>query len=126
MILAASAHLIVISARPFGEADRLIGKLVESLLHELGASQSVMNRFGITAAFSDRRNAGVRLDFNGGLPARPVGTEGRCQTWGADLAGAWKTVKYIVVGMLSKSVRDLFIELLYSSDQRAQLHRIDL
>ena len=78
VILATSAHLVVVSPRPFREPDRLIGKLVKRLLDELWASQPVMNRLRVTAAFSHWSNTGVRLHFDGGLPSGPISTERGC------------------------------------------------
>ena len=86
----------------------------------------MMNPFRIAAAFGHRRDSGVRLHLDGGLPARTVCAECGSQTWSANLPGARKTIKHIVVGMLSKCFSNVFIKLLHGSDQQTQLDRINL
>ena len=59
MGVAAAALLIVVAARPDGEADRLGGIFVNRLLEELRTGQAVMHPEGLAATFRDRRDANV-------------------------------------------------------------------
>jgi len=86
----------------------------------------MMNPFRITAAFGHRGNSGVRLHFDGRLPARTIRAEGGRQTRSANLASTGKTVEHIVVRMPSKGFSNLFVELLYGSNQATQLLGINL
>src|SRR6516162_6778903 len=126
MVFTARTEFVVVGTRPFRESDRLVGELMKRLLHKLRASQSVVNPLRVAAAFGDGCNSGVRLDLDGGLPARAIGPEGGCQPRSAHLAGAGETVEYIVVRMLSKRLHNLFVELLHSSNERTQLPGINL
>src|SRR5215472_17661111 len=100
MFFSARTHLIIVGARPIREADRLVGKLVKCLLDELRASQPMMDPLGITTAFGHSGNSGVRLHFDGRLPARTIRAECGRQTRSTNLAGAGQTVEDIVVPVL--------------------------
>ena len=120
VIFATVAQLVIVSACPFGEADRLVGEFMECLLDELWACQSMMDPERFAAAFRHWSDSGMRLHLDGGFPSGAIRTKGSGQTRGADLAGAREAVEQIVIGMLSEGFRDLPIELLNGADQQSQ------
>src|SRR5262247_341783 len=110
MVVAAGPLLVVVRARPLGKPNRLVGKFVKGLLHEFGTGQAVMDPQRLATPLRDGRNARVRLQLRGGIPARPVGPEGRGQARGTHVAGAWKAAKEVVIGMLRKHLGDPRVE----------------
>ena len=99
MVVAPAPLLIVVTARPHGEADRLVRVFVKRLLEELRTRQAMMHPDGFAAAFGHWRNAGVGLELAGGRPAGAVGAEGGCQPRGADRPRPGETREKLVVGV---------------------------
>ena len=88
MVVAAVTLLVVVCAGPRGEPNRLVRVFVEGLLEKFWTRQAVMHPAGLPAAFGDGRDARVRLQVAGGLPAGAIGAEGGRQPRGADRARA--------------------------------------
>src|ERR1051325_7122844 len=102
MVFAAGTHLIVISAGPLRETDRLIGELMKRLLDELRASQAMVNPKRLSTTFGNRSDSRVGLHLNSRIPTGTVRTEGGREPWSADVAGAGKASEQIVIVMLSE------------------------
>ena len=126
MVVAPAPLLIVVAARPHGEADRLVRVFVERLLEELRTREAVMHPEGLAAAFSDRRDARVRLELGRGLPASAVGAEGGRQAGRADRPRAGETREERVVGVVGENRRDLRVEGGNGLEQGAELGGVAL
>ena len=101
-VLEAAAASGRVSASPGGVSDGLSGELVKGLSDEMGASQSAVDQAGFATFLGDRRNAGIRLQFRGRLPAGAVGTQGNQQSWSEDR-------RAMALGLIGYSARKLYI-----------------
>ena len=110
MVVAPAPLLIVVAARPHGEADRLVRVFVKRLLEELRTGQAVMHPEGFAAAFGHGRDAGVGLELGRRVPARAVGPEGGRQAGRADSPGAGETREQRVIRVGGEDGGDLGIE----------------
>ena len=126
MGVAAASLLIVVAARPDGEADRLVRIFVKRLLEELRTGQAVMHPEGLAAPFGDRRDARVRLEFGRGRPAGAVGAEGGREARGADRPGPGETREERVVGVVGEDGCDLGIEGVDGLEEGTQLGGVAL
>ena len=64
----------------------------------------------LAAAFRDRRNARIFLEFRGGGKAFPLFAEGDEEAGGKDGPGPWQGVKQREVGMVLGALRDGCVE----------------
>src|SRR4029453_8161327 len=121
MVVAAGPLLVVVRARPAREPNRLVREFVKGLLHEFGTGQPVMDPQGLATALGDGRNARVCLQLRRGVPAGPVGPQGRGQPRCTDVAGAGKTDEDIVIGMRGKHLGDALVKRLVGGNESAVL-----
>ena len=126
MVIAPAPLLIVVAARPHGEANRLVRVFVERLLEKLRTRQAVMHPERLTAAFGHGRDARVGLELGRGRPACAVGAEGGREARGADRPGPGETCEERVVGMVGEDRRDLRVEGGNGREQGPQLGGVAL
>ena len=126
MVVAPAPLLIVVAARPHGEADRLVRVFVKRLLEELRTGQAVMHPEGFAAAFGHGRDAGVGLELGRRVPARAVGPEGGRQAGRADSPGAGETREQRVIRVGGEDGGDLGIEGVNGLEQGAELGGVAL
>src|ERR1700737_2776611 len=100
MIVAPTALLVIVRARPPRKANGLIGEFVKGLLHEFRTGEAVVDPDRLSTPFGDRADAGIRLELRGRLPAGPIGPERGRQARSTDVPGPGETGEQIVIGML--------------------------
>ena len=83
----------------------------------------MMHPAGLPAAFGHGRNAGVGLEFAGGIPPGAVGAEGGRQPRRADGTGAGETGEEGLVGVRGEEGGDLAVERADRREQGAKLGR---
>src|ERR1700730_10466906 len=69
MIIAAPSLLVVVRPRPLRKANGLIREFVKGLLDQFRTGQAMVDPEGFAAPFGHGRDARVRLQVGGGLPA---------------------------------------------------------
>jgi hypothetical protein len=108
MSLPSVALLLVIDLCSEGVADGFSCPLHKGLSEERRTLQAPMDPGLLAAAFRDRRDAGIFLQFSSGRIAFTLFAEGDQQPGGEDRASAWECLKQwkvrMVLGMLGNGV----------------------
>ena len=104
--LALITLLLVIDLRPEGMPDGFSGPLYKRLSQELRALEAPVHLRFLAAAFRDRRDARVFLEFLGRGVALPLFAKGHEKAGGKDGPGAWQGIKQGEVRMTLGTLRD--------------------
>src|SRR5438128_11133247 len=108
--LAFLALLLIIDLCPEGMPCGFRSPLDKRLSQELWALEAPVDPGLLAAAFRDRRNARIFLEFVGGGKAVPLFAEGDEEAGGKNSPSPWQGVKQREVGMVLGALWDGFVE----------------